>query len=80
MQILPLSKCSFSTFHLILQTLKQHATTLEHLKANNADLEKDVQRVQERKKLLEKVTVPMSQNSLLPHFVINFLGMIINPL
>jgi hypothetical protein len=45
---------------LILQTLKQHATTLEHLKANNADLEKDVQRVQERKKLLEKVTVPMS--------------------
>jgi len=35
-------------------TLKQHATTLEHLKANNADLEKDVQRVQERKKLLEK--------------------------
>jgi hypothetical protein len=45
---------------LIFQTLKQHATTLEHLKANNADLEKDVQRVQERKKLLEKVTVPMS--------------------
>jgi hypothetical protein len=64
---------------LILQTLKQHATTLEHLKANNADLEKDVQRVQERKKLLEKVTVPMSLNSLLPQFVINFLGMIINP-
>jgi hypothetical protein len=56
----PYQSAHFFTFHLILQTLKQHATTLEHLKANNADLEKDVQRVQERKKLLEKVTVPMS--------------------
>lgn len=36
--------------------MRQRESVLSNLKANNADLEKDVRRFQERKRLLEKVS------------------------
>lgn len=38
------------------QTITQRESVLARLKENNADLEKDVKRLQERKSLLEKVS------------------------
>jgi cell division protein FtsB len=40
----------------LFQSVRQRESVLANLKANNADLERDVRRLQERKRLLERVS------------------------